>query len=246
MAAFSCTRSLARWAAISVGVAAGTYGTYAAVTWFRYGRPARPEPESRDPLLERFMPTCDVAERHHVRVSAPAEITFAAAREADLMESPVARAIFRAREVMLGSEPERTTRPRGLLAMTQSLGWRILAEVPGREVVVGAVTQPWKANVTFRGLPPDDFAAFDEPGYVKIAWTLRADPIASTESVFRTETRAIATDTAARARFRRYWSFLSPGIIVIRAMMLHPLKAEAERRAREMKPRRREAPNPGS
>jgi hypothetical protein len=231
---------------MGVGVAAGAYGAYAAVTWFRYGRPSRLEPESQDPLLERFMPSCDVAERHHVRVSAPAEITFAAAREADLMESPVARAIFRAREVILGSEPVRTTRPRGLLAMTQSLGWRVLAEVPDREVVVGAVTQPWKANVTFRGLPPDEFAAFNEPGYVKIAWTLRADPIASTESVFRTETRAIATDAAARARFRRYWSFLSPGIIVIRSMMLHPLKAEAERRARELKPRLREAPNPGS
>ena len=226
---------------MGVGVAAGAYGAYAAVTWFRYGRPSRLEPESQDPLLERFMPSCDVAERHHVRVSAPAEITFAAAREADLMESPVARAIFRAREVMLGSEPVRTTRPRGLLAMTQSLGWRVLAEVPDREVVVGAVTQPWKANVTFRGLSPDEFSTFDEPGYVKIAWTLRADPITETESVFRTETRVVATDASARAKFRRYWSFLSPGIIAIRWLMLQPVKAEAERRARGAEPRLGEA-----
>ena len=59
---------------MGVGVAAGAYGAYAAITWFRYGRPSRPEPESQDPLLEHFMPSCDVAERHHVRVSAPAEI----------------------------------------------------------------------------------------------------------------------------------------------------------------------------
>ena len=246
MATFSRARSLARWVAVGVGAAAGAYGAYAAITWFRYGQPSRPEPESQDPLLDRFMPSCDVAERHHIRVSAPAEITFAAAREADLLESPIARAIFKAREVIFGSEPDRTTRPRGLLAMMQSLGWRVLAEVPGREVVVGAVTQPWEANVTFRGLPPDEFAAFNEPGYVKIAWTLRADPIAPTESVFRTETRAIATDASARARFRRYWSFLSLGIIVIRWMMLQPLKAEAERRARVVEPRLREVSNPGS
>jgi len=60
-----------------------------------------------------------VAERHHIRVSAPAEITLAAAGEADLEQSPIARAIFRAREVMLGSAPDRAARPRGLLAWTE-------------------------------------------------------------------------------------------------------------------------------
>jgi hypothetical protein len=98
---------------------------------------------------------------------------------------------------------------------------------------MGAVTRPWEANVTFRALPPEQFAAFNEPGYVKIAWTIRADPITALESVFRTETRAVATDTDARIRFRRYWSFLSPGIIVIRWALLGPVRTEAERRARE-------------
>jgi len=91
---------------------------------------------------------------------------------------------------------------------------------------MGAVTQPWYADVVFRPLPPDQFAAFNEPGYVKIAWTLRADPIAQTESVFRTETRAVATDASARVRFRRYWSFLSPGIILIRRFSAEQLQAE--------------------
>jgi hypothetical protein len=122
------------------------------------------------------------------------------------------------------------------VAEMQSLGWGVLADVPGREVVVGAVTRPWEANVTFRALPPDQFAAFREPGYVKIAWTLRAEPISTTESLFFTETRTIATDHTARAKFRRYWSFLSPGIIVIRWAMLGPLKSEAERRARQCAP----------
>ena len=138
--------------------------------------------------------------------------------------------------MILGATPDDRLRPRGLLAETQSLGWGVLADVPGREIVVGAVTRPWEANVTFRALPPDQFAAFSEPGYVKIVWTLRAEPISPTESLFRTETRAIATDHAARAKFRRYWSFLSPGIIVIRWAMLGPLKSEAERRARQCAP----------
>jgi hypothetical protein len=198
----------------------------------RYGQVAKPLHEDEDPLLDRFMPIYEVVERHHIRVAAPAEITFAAASETDLLSSPISRAIFRAREVILGSAPDMTARPRGVLALTKSIGWGVLADVPGREVVMGAVTQPWKANVTFRPLPPEDFAAFNEPGLVKIAWTLRADPINAAESVFRTETRVIATDATARKKFRRYWSLLSPGIIIIRAVMLQPVKQEAERRVR--------------
>ena len=79
----------------------------------------------------------------------------------------------------------------------------MLAEIPGREIVMGAVTQPWMANVVFRALPPDEFASFHEPDYVKIVWTLRADPRGPSESTFRTETRAVATDPGPRARFRR-------------------------------------------
>jgi hypothetical protein len=49
--------------------------------------------------------------------------------------------------------------------------------------------------------------------------------------VFRTETRAVATDPEARARFRRYWAFLSPGIKLIRLLALRPVAAAAKRRA---------------
>jgi hypothetical protein len=157
-------------------------------------------------------------------------VTLAAAREMDLLGSGLVRTIIKARETILGATRDDRARPRGLMAEMRSLGWGVLADVPGREVVVGAVTRPWEANVTFRALPPDQFAAFNEPGYVKIAWTLRAQPMSPTESLFWTETRAIATDGSARASFRSYWSFLSPGIILIRWAMLRPLKIEAERR----------------
>ena len=231
MTTLSKTRSAGQWLSLSAGFAAAAYATYAGVTWLRYGHASPPAPEDQDPLLDRFMPVYDIAERHHIRVAAPAEITFATACKTDLQQSPIAGAIFRAREVILGSEPDAAVRPHGVLALTKSLGWRVLAEVPGREVVMGAVTRPWEANVTFRGLPPEEFAAFDEPGYVKIAWTLRADPLSPIESMFRTETRVIATDTTARAKFRRYWSLVSPGIIAIRWVMLQPVKREAEREA---------------
>ena len=229
-------RSALKWAASALGVAAGAYAGYVGITWLRYGHAAPARADDVDQVLDQFIPVYDVAERHHIDVAAPAEITFASACEQDLMAVPLVRAIFKAREIILRSEPDTRSHPRGLLALMKAIGWGVLAEVPGREIVMGAVTQPWEANVVFRPLPPDEFIAFDEPDHVKIVWTLRADAIESGASIFRTETRAVATDPAARAKFRRYWSFLSPGIILIRWASLWPFKVEAERRARQHLP----------
>jgi len=40
----------------------------------------------------------------------------------------------------------------------QSLGWVVLDEIPGRELLLGAVTRPWEANVTFRSVAAESFA----------------------------------------------------------------------------------------
>jgi hypothetical protein len=222
-----------RWTAGGLGLIAAGYATVTGTTWYRYGQVPSASPDERDPLLDQFIPECEVAERHHVCVAAPAAITLSAAADIDLQQSTIVRAIFRARELVLGAEPDAGTRPKGLLAQMTSLGWRVLAEKPGREIVVGAVTQPWLPNVVFRGLAPEEFRAFQEPGYVKIVWTLRADPVGESESIFRTETRVTTTDQTARTKFRRYWASFSPGIVLIRRVMLGLLKTDAGRRARQ-------------
>ena len=222
-------RTALKWSAGAAGFAAAAYATYVAVTWLRYGHRPSANPEDADAMLDRFMADYEIAERHHIRVAAPAEITFAAACEADLMHSPIIRELFRTRELVLGSKPGPGEHPRGVVPFTKSLGWSVLTEVPNREIVMGTVTQPWRPNVVFRPLTPDQFIAFNEPEYVKIAWTLRADPIGQNYSVFRHETRVKTTDAVARAKFRRYWAFFSPGIKLIRWLLLKPLQNDAER-----------------
>jgi hypothetical protein len=233
-------RTAAKSAVAIGGATALGYGVWAGVTWWRYGRVAARDRASDDALLDRFMPEYEVVERHSARIAAPAAQTLAALYDLDLEQSPILRAIFNTRAFVIGDGGPRfsrsrqtveTARPRGLLAMTKSIGWGVLAEEPGREIVMGAVTQPWKPDVKFRPLPPDEFAAFREPDFVKIVWTLRADPIGRTESIARTETRVITTDQAARDKFRRYWSLVSPGVILIRRIGLRLVKKDAERRA---------------
>jgi hypothetical protein len=226
------TRFATKWSALGVGLAAFSYATYVSANFIRYGRPKLAKGADADALLDTFMPTYEVVDRRSAHIAAPADVALATATEMDFESCPLIRAIFKTRELILRSERDNSVRPRGLLAEVKSLGWRVLAELPGRELVVGAVTKPWEPNPVFRGLTADEFRNFHEPGYVKIIWTLRADSVGNAESVIRTETRAVATDSEARKKFRRYWSFLSPGIVAIRSIMIPAVKAEAERRWR--------------
>ena len=206
-----------------------------ASSWYGYGRPARSG--RRDDLIDRFLPAYEVRERHEAAVAAPVDRTFAAARELDLGHAPLVRGIFTARQLFMGGRAAPTpTRPRPFVDEAIALGWRLLAERPGRQLVFGAVTQPWYADVAFRGLDPEQFTAFAEPGYVKIVWTIEADPLGTDRSLFRTETRVATTDAAARARFRRYWAVVRPGIVMIRLEMLRQVRRRAERLARAGSP----------
>jgi hypothetical protein len=209
-----------------IGIAGASYAGYVAATWLRYGRTKPARGAARDELLDRFMPRYEVYERHSIRVAAPADVTLAAAKNVQLTSSRIVRAILKARELILRGRPDTAMHPEGLLEQMKSIGWAVLADTPG-EIVLGAVCKPWEANPVFR--PVEDFTGFAEPDYVKIAWTLRADPRDDGGSTFFTETRAVATDRQARRKFRLYWSFLSPGIILIRAALMPAIARAADR-----------------
>src|SRR6187200_1105933 len=85
--------------------AAAAYATVAGVTWYRYGRMRESRVGERDELLDSFMPRYEVLERHHIEVAAPAALTFAAAREQDLLRLPLVRLIFKTRELVLRADP---------------------------------------------------------------------------------------------------------------------------------------------
>jgi hypothetical protein len=211
-----------------LGLPAG-WGAYAVVTWLTFGDAQSAAAGST--LIDRYMPSYDVAEIHQTRVDAPALATYAVVHELDLQRSGLIRAIFRSRELMLGG----ATRPRPahlpIVRELISLGWGVLEEVPGRALVFGSVTQPWQANVVFRALPPAAHAAFDSASFVKIVVTFAVDSLGPRPSQFRTETRVQATDPISRAKFRRYWSVMSPGILLIRSEALRLVRRESARAA---------------
>src|SRR5262245_24080436 len=139
-----------KWIGAGLGLAAAGYAALVGRAWYRYGK--RQPPRGRfemDGLLDEVMPDYEVVERHAIRIAAPADIAMDAAAAVDLRQSAVARTIFNVRAFVLGARDTTEAQAAGLVAQMKSLGWSILAEIPGREVVFGAVTRPREADVVF-------------------------------------------------------------------------------------------------
>src|SRR5689334_10060369 len=98
----SNTARISRGVAYGAGLIGGAYAVYAGTTWARFGHARTAVASERDPLLDRFMPTYDVVDRHRRFIAAPADMTFAAACDLDIEHSAFVRAIFRARQLVLG------------------------------------------------------------------------------------------------------------------------------------------------
>ena len=223
-------RRITQGLTIGAGAAAAGYAGIVAWNRMRYGHACVATDPGHASLLDHFLPEPDVVASHQIAIAAPAEVVIDAAMQLEMLDSAVARSLFKLRELALGGEPDPRPHTGPLFDQMVSIGWVVLAQTPGREIVFGAVTKPWEAKPAFRSIPASEFPGFAEAGYVKIAFALRAEPDGSDHSVFWTETRAVATDEESRAKFRRYWSYIAPGVHLIRLAMLQPVKREAERR----------------
>src|ERR1700757_2024369 len=92
-----------RWLTGGSVLAAAVYASYVGIAWWRYGRTNLTSRDGSDDVhLENLMAVYDVVERFQVRVAAPAELMFSVACNLNLLHSDLIRAIFKAREFVLG------------------------------------------------------------------------------------------------------------------------------------------------
>jgi hypothetical protein len=183
-------------------------------------------------LLDRFAPTPQVQERQTTLVRAPADLVQEVARNFDLVSIPAVRAIFWLRGKVLRAIGRAPARGFGLAAYTQSIGWGVLVDQPGRAYVSGAACRPWEADVHFSPIPAEGFSSYAEPEHVKIVWSLETEPVEPDLTRLSTETRVVATDENARVKFRRYWLLFGIGIVTIRWFLLPAVRREAGRQWR--------------
>jgi hypothetical protein len=161
-------------------------------------------------MLTEVMPEYDVRKRHAIALEALPGNVWRAVHATTLAETPVARILFRLRG--LPAAPDR-----GLLELE---GFRLLAEDPGRELVVGAVGKPWSPR---GGLVRDaDPRTFRDAGYVVMALSVKHDG-----ATLATETRVRCTDSRSRVLFRLYWLVVGPFSGLVRNDWLRAIRRRA-------------------
>lgn len=189
---------------------------------------------TEDLLLDEFLPTFD----HAICVSrvfrAPPREVFEAVTNLDLFQLPLARVLLQARALpsrlvdararhqgaAQAAEPT-TFRIRDLPAR----GWILLGERPGMELVCGQVSKPWKGTGGAPDHPvtADNFAAFADSGFAKLAESTLVTPYGSTACVLTAESRVALTDEDSRRRFHRYWLAAGPFIRLMRPAVMRAL-----------------------
>lgn len=195
--------------------------------------------DAADPrlLLDQFLPEYDLSIVHADVFRAPPAECYEAAREMDLFQVPLARALLglralpqRVAETVRGRGTPGAAGARGTFRLKDmvGLGWILLGETAGAEMVLGQVSRPWKSVAAAADVPttPEQFAGFSQPGYAKIVAGLRIDPYGTGSSIMTVETRVAIRDEKSRRRFRRYWAFVGPFSSLIRRMALRQLAHE--------------------
>lgn len=183
-----------------------------------------PPMETSD-LLDEQLPSYDVVLTEHLVIEADTSVVFEAAKSFDFMttSSPLVTALMTARSVPSRVMRRPVVTPHSLmLARDPDVlpGWLLLGEVPGREVVFGAVGTFWKADIEWHDLAADQFASFEEPGWGKIACHLLVRPDGPGRSILSYECRTATTDTVSQARMSRYWWLIRPFVAyVLRAVI---------------------------
>jgi hypothetical protein len=181
-------------------------------------------------LIDDHLPNADFAERHALRVHAPPERAYAAARRLDLSGSLLVKALFGLRSLPGLFTGKGLRRGEGLGTTMDRLlrnGFVLLDERPPHEFVLGLVGRFWTPAGGIERIDAAKLRGFDKPGMAVAAWNFTILPT-DEGSLVATETRVRCTDDDARRSFGRYWRVVKPFSGLIRMEALRAIRRTAE------------------
>jgi hypothetical protein len=191
--------------------------------------------------IARFIPSPRMHEVDRVAVAASPEEAWRLVRATDLYERAWVRALFQARlapEQILARIRRQPAEPVPRTARLDEIvgrdtGFALLAEVPGQEFVAGAIGRFWEPKIPFTEATSEGFAAFREPGFGKVAWSLQVHPAWGGGSWVSVDLRVDTTDEEAWRQFVPYWRLIGPLSHLIRKSLLRSVVRKLGRLAVE-------------
>jgi hypothetical protein len=180
-------------------------------------------------LIDSFAPNPDAVETHRINISASPEVVYRALWTADLGGSPAIKILL-----ALRSLPEFAAHPCRPLPQNRKItlrtlidaGFGVLAEQPGKEIVLGVSGKFWRPTGNLSPFNREDFDVPVARGRARAVWNFHVDG-ASGQTTLSTETRVSCGDSGSRRKFRAYWFFVRPFSGLIRRIMLKNVRKAA-------------------
>ena len=184
-------------------------------------------------LLSEALPDFDINEIHSREVAAPPAVAWDAFRSLRPLEVRVLAPLMAIRvlpALLSRRNSLQYSRADALIDLFLRNGFLELGSRPGEEFAAGAIGRFWSltGNDPLPIASPEEFAAFDEPGFAKAAFNFTLEP-SGAGTLARTETRIVGTDPGATRLFGRYWRVIYPGSALIRISWLNAVRRRAER-----------------
>ena len=159
--------------------------------------------------LDEILPEYTVREKHGRVVNANEEALWQAVRHLDFSSSKITKLLFKLRGL--------PTHGLTLDQMIKNGPFGIIAEDPGRELVIGLVCNHLMMPQSFNTL--DEFLAIKGENINRIAWNFYLQKESNGISM-TTETRVLCLGEKARRIFLPYWTLIRPFSGLIRLEML--------------------------
>ena len=184
-------------------------------------------------IIDEQLPVYDVVVVEHLVVAADRETTLAVATELDFL---TVRDKLLNTAIWMRGVPDRIRHraqpppPEMIVGKGIGLpGWLSLGERDSSEVAFGAVGKFWQTSIDWRDVPLEEFAAFAEPGWGKIACNFTVRPYGDGTTLLTYECRTATTDPVSRRKFARYWWLIRPFVGHIMRATLATIAVNAAR-----------------
>lgn len=171
--------------------------------------------------LDDFLPRFQCWEYHEEVTTVPADKLKAAVPLISMSDMPMAELLLRIR--FLFSREEYVPDPRPFLDFKPGHGFLVLDSSNPSERVYGLVGQPWTETMPADIRTAEQFATYDRPGHIRVAFNFRVTEKNGKGTLISTETRCMGNDPEARKILARYWRVIYPGSSIIRRVWLNAI-----------------------
>jgi hypothetical protein len=180
-------------------------------------------------LIDSFAPNPDAVEIHRININASPDVVYRALWTANLGDSLIIKSLLALRSLPEFALHPCRSLPRDRKITLQTLidaGFGVLAEQPGKEIVLGVSGKFWRPT---GNLSPFNRPDFDKPvptGLARAVWNFRVEGV-NDRTILSTETRVVCDDISSRRKFRAYWFLVRPFSGLIRRIMLKNVRKAA-------------------